>query len=151
MTLQGYTQKMRLLNSPNVTKILFRDKVIWQGKKKDLHLKEGNTEYKKTMFRIVWMVHYILKYASLGTQRFTDYPQIVVNNNFNYFSWQKSIHSTRKFKTKLRTFPCSSLVSQINLRRIGPGVPALWSDKQTDTQTEIRTFGYIDIDIDIDT
>ena len=112
---------------------------------------EGNTEYKKTLFRIVWMVHFILKYASLGTQRFTDYPQIVVNNNFNYFSWQMSIHSTRKFKTKLRTFPCSSLVSQINLRRIGPGVPALWSDKQTDTQTEIRTFGYIDIDIDIDT
>ena len=111
---------------------------------------KGISEYKKTMLRIVWMVHYILKYASLGTQRFTDYPQIVVNNNFNYFSWQKSIHSTRKFKTKLRTFPCSSLVSQINLRRIGPGVPALWSDKQTDTQTEIRTFGYIDIDIDID-
>ena len=43
----------------------------------------------------------------------------------------------RTLRFKLRTFPWISQVPQSKLRQFGHGVSELWTDKQTDWQTEI--------------
>ena len=78
----------------------------------------------------------------------TIYPSFVVNYDINYFPFKRG-PTQLIISNSYEHYRGSPELPNQNLRQIGPGLPELWSDKQTDRQTDRQIDNQIYRDIKI--